>query len=168
MCNFILCFRLSLLSLRFLTFVDFADGQCTAIMMGTRREQNLMKPFKRSVESFSMTEKFPGETCVTESFRMGRASRAGCQFLMNFPRKQTNFPEFSANYRGGDKHIDSSGSDSELDMPGMMGGPNNQSTSKGSHNNMSANLQHNLLLQQGLSNSQLGNKAKLTATGTDD
>jgi hypothetical protein len=41
-------------------------------------------------------------------------------------------------------------------MPGMMG-PNSQSTNKGSHNsNMTANLQHNLLLQQGLSNSQLG------------
>ncbi|CRL01951.1 CLUMA_CG015164, isoform A [Clunio marinus] len=58
---------------------------------------------------------------------------------------------------GGDKHIDSSGSDSELDMPGMITGSNSQSASKGSHNsNMTANLQHNLLLQQGLSSSQLG------------
>lgn len=59
--------------------------------------------------------------------------------------------------RGGDKHIDSSGSDSELDMPGMMGGSNSQNTNKISHgSNMTANLQHNLLLHQGLSNSQLG------------
>lgn len=44
-------------------------------------------------------------------------------------------------------------------MPGMMG-PNSQSTSKGSHNNnMNANIQHNLLLQQGLTNSQLGKKS---------
>jgi hypothetical protein len=42
-----------------------------------------------------------------------------------------------------------------MDMPGMM--TNNQSAGKGSHNsNMTANLQHNLLLQQGLANSQLG------------
>jgi len=41
-------------------------------------------------------------------------------------------------------------------MPGMMSGSNSQSTSKGTHSNMTANLQHNLLLQQGLSNSQLG------------
>jgi hypothetical protein len=41
-----------------------------------------------------------------------------------------------------------------MDMPGMMG---NQNAGKGSHNsNMTANMQHNLLLQQGLSNSQLG------------
>ena len=40
-----------------------------------------------------------------------------------------------------------------------MMGSNSQSTSKGSHNsNISANLQHNLLLQQGLTNSQLGNE----------
>lgn len=56
--------------------------------------------------------------------------------------------------------MDSSGSDSDLDMPmgSMMSGPNSQSTSKGSHHNMTANLQHNLLLQQGLNNSQLGEK----------
>lgn len=55
--------------------------------------------------------------------------------------------------------MDSSGSDSELDMPGMMAS-NNQSTSKGSHNsNMTANLQHNLLLQQGLNSSQLGKRS---------
>jgi len=61
--------------------------------------------------------------------------------------------------RGGDKHIDSS-SDSELDMPGMMsGGGNSQGLSKQGplgNSNMTANLQHNLLLQQGLAGSQLG------------
>lgn len=68
----------------------------------------------------------------------------------------TRFNRYYIN-RGGDKHIDSSGSDSELDMPGMMGGSNSQNTNKISHgSNMTANLQHNLLLHQGLSNSQLG------------
>lgn len=61
------------------------------------------------------------------------------------------------NFRGGDKHIDTS-SDSELDMPGSYGGSNVQNASKGvlSNSNMSSNLQHNLLIQQSLSNSQLG------------
>lgn len=46
-----------------------------------------------------------------------------------------------------------------MPMGGMMSGPNSQGSGKGSHNsNMTANMQHNLLLQQGLTNSQLGNK----------
>lgn len=56
----------------------------------------------------------------------------------------------------GEKHLDSSGSDSELDMP-SMGGSNSHNASKDSHNsNMSSGLQHNILLQQSLSNNQLG------------
>lgn len=59
--------------------------------------------------------------------------------------------------RGGDKHLDSS-SDSELDsMQGMMMS-SSQSANKGVLNTSSVggNLQHNLLLQQGLTSSQLG------------
>ena len=63
-------------------------------------------------------------------------------------------------FRGGDKHLDSS-SDSELDsMQGMMM-PTSQSSNKGGVLNASSvggNLQHNLLLQQGLTSSQLGER----------
>lgn len=62
-------------------------------------------------------------------------------------------------HRAGEKHLDSSGSDSELDMP-SMGGSNSQNAGKGSHNsNMSSGLQHNILLQQSLGNNQLGEHA---------
>lgn len=56
---------------------------------------------------------------------------------------------FFSTSRTGDKHLDSS-SDSEMDMPGMMMGPNSQG-SKLPHN-PNASLSHNILLQQ----SQLG------------
>lgn len=62
-------------------------------------------------------------------------------------------------YRGGDKHLDSS-SDSELDsMQGMMM-PTSQGSNKGGLNasSVGGNLQHNLLLQQGLTSSQLGER----------
>lgn len=62
-------------------------------------------------------------------------------------------------FRAGDKHLDSS-SDSELDsMQGMMM-PTSQNSSKGIHNssNVGGNLQHNLLLQQGITSSQLGER----------
>lgn len=60
-------------------------------------------------------------------------------------------------FSGGDKHIDSS-SDSDMDMPSMMGNSSNanQSSSKISHGNMSGSLSQNLLLQQQSINSHIG------------
>lgn len=52
----------------YLAFVDFADGQCTGIVMGNLK--GTTKPDEASqeiVRKFVYDEKFPGETYVTES-----------------------------------------------------------------------------------------------------
>lgn len=115
------------------------------LYLSLRKIYTLVKPLKRS----QMNRKF----CLGEKKKVVE----GNLFDVKFSVSLGIFLKFSvfSFFRGGDKHIDSSGSDSDLDMPGIMSVSNNQSTSKGSHN-MTANLQHNLLLQQGLTNSQLG------------